>query len=82
MNFSNVTVTDTTLNQQIPNPTESFQGQITTGTYNYTTSQTDFDYGTVVNIETSSCIFNYTSLSKTTTATINAVQHPALATRI
>ncbi len=82
MNLSDIKVTDTTLNQQISISNSNFvPGQNITGTYTYTTSQTDVENDYVVNTATSSCIFNNNPVSNTTTATVNAVQRPALEIR-
>jgi uncharacterized repeat protein (TIGR01451 family) len=79
VNLSDIMVTDTTLNQRISISNSSLvPGQSTKGTYTYMTSQTDVENDSVVNTATSSCIFNNNPVSNTTTATVNAVQSPAL----
>jgi len=79
VNLSDITVKDTTLNQRISISNGSLvPGQSTMGTYTYMTSQTDVENDYVVNTATSSGIFNNNTVSNTTTATVNAVQSPAL----
>jgi uncharacterized repeat protein (TIGR01451 family) len=79
VNLSYITVTDTTLHQRISISNSSLApGQSTTGKYTYMTSQTDVENNYVVNTATSSCIFNHHQVSNTNTATVNAVQSPAL----
>ena len=79
VNLSGITVTDTTLNQQISISSSNLApGKSATGTATYTTAQSDVDNGSMVNTATASCIFNNNLVSNTTIATINAIQRPAL----
>jgi hypothetical protein len=80
MNITSIGVTDITLNQQISiSNSKLVPGQSTTGTYTYTTSQTDVDNGSMVNTaKVTGTLLNGSYVSNTTTFTLNVGQIPTI----
>ena len=78
--LSSVNVTDTTFGQAIVLGTTTLApGASTTGTFTYTTTQTDFDNGSVVDNALAEGTFKSTVVQALASATVTAVtQAPAM----
>ena len=80
MTLSSVNVIDTTFGQAIVLSTTTLApGASTTGTFTYTTTQTDFDNGSVVDNALAEGTFKSTVVQAPASATVTAAnQYPAL----